>query len=105
MNLYGLQERCNQHMYMIESFLREGSSFFCKGLSTVLDYTVMELEALAVDAISGVVSSASLFVSTVASTSVLRGLFFVLLSRVTGRLQTGHVRFPSVSHGSTHLQW
>ena len=60
---------------------------------------------LAVEAISGVVSSASLVDSPAASTSVLRGLFLVLLSCVTGRLHTGHVRFPSVSHGSTHLQW
>lgn len=85
-------------------FLRERSFCFCKVLRKVLDYTVIELEVLAVDAISGVVSSASLVNSPVASMSVLRGLFLVLLSCVTGRLHTGHVRFPSVSHGSTHLQ-
>ena len=51
----------------------------------------------------GVVSSASLVDSPMDSALVLRGL--VPLSFATGRLQTGQVRFPSVSQGSTHLQW
>lgn len=55
--------------------------------------------------IRGVVSSGSLFVSRTASTSVLRCLFLGFLSLIAGLLQTGQVRFPSVSQGSTHLQW
>ena len=55
--------------------------------------------------IRGVLSSGSLFVSCTASTSGLRCLFLGFLSFIAGRLQTGQVRFPSVSQGSTHLQW
>ena len=66
-----------------------------------------EVEAEVRDAgeIRGVVSSGSLFVSRTASTSVLRCLFLGFLSLIAGLLQTGQVRFPSVSQGSTHLQW
>ena len=57
----------------------------------------------------GVVSSTSFVdspaVAAASSSDLLRLPVRALLSFSTGCLQTGQVRFPSVSQGSTHLQW